>query len=1171
MKPKILLISLIFVFSCGAAWAAVSTEELAARARKGQGIFNDELLRRDKEVERIMAHPSKLPLEKELAVRKVQEEFLKKSREIHLKYREPFIQRVIAETNATLPEGKKIKAGLGSGIYLRDKATGRIKLDKKGRKILNPQHRGMQGDLDLGGDGRAAKRLEETFNKYRNIYLPDVGSAGPDTRKVMTGNVMDGPGHRDFGDVEVTINITGESDVPGSSSHQTRVKMDAFSKETYVSFGMKDQAGKNLVETNDNIKKAVKGFVSPPEKLLGSAGEKALQGMSKGTLKSIESGNVSDAQLSRVLNESGYKGDLAEFKGRLNMLKEGQLDRGVGLGRENIESFQQACRKTADQAFNNASQQFDTEKKVLQTRIDEYDARIKSGEISGDQLEEYKKASRKLREELIDSKIKVEETTLANRVKLEGGSYGDYYEKTALTGARPVKAAPEMTRMQAIKNGLKPGMLDVAGYGVSAFNIYDNVTRMQKGEISQNDAVIGITKEVVDTGFGVVSDVGTAAAVGSIGTGTLGAVATVGVPLVVAAGTGYALSAAVEEGLRAFEALKTEEISEKIAKSKKEEVINKLQLLTDEMLKAGEATGDWRYFAKADDIADSLERMYVVTGDDDFRNNFNSVYDRVTQKKDQLESKYKCSIYALHGKMKELKADGGVTTGTQQPAEGRPVVLPPFKIAGYLDNSGGSPISGPVQNGDILEFRAEVEHPASPAPLPTQVFWQVYDSGKRPLEGLSKPVNTYETGGRKPYAFRFRIDNFDNGDYMVAMTHRLVSNPGIMTQAVFVFRVFQAVRIDSLLVTDGKDGQTNRTLLYPGQAPQIFVYYSLAKNSGKVRVELAARENNSGRVLESATVERPRDGEAPPYRVGLGLPAEMLKAGDDITFEARITSRDGKTQTARTAFSIVPEKYDLKVNAPKMIAGDQVARYSLTPPDGFEPPFVVQASGGEGLVIKSDSDPLQGRFQGSATTVVRNHVLSFIVRDAKGRTASGSTTVTVSGLDTGTLSNRGQPAPSSYVGPRQTPAPVSPVQAPERAGSGGQADDDYKQKLKNTMDVYTKEKMRIQQQQTGTPAGKPATLPKQTTPAWLSGQSGSGKQQGSTQTGKKKTWRYGPSQKVDCFRRNMNCQKNCPQVGQAGANCRQRCDQGVYVPCVKAICPNGYTGQGDYIRCKIYE
>jgi hypothetical protein len=713
--------------------------------------------------------------------------------------------------------------------------------------------------------------------------------------------------------------------------------------------------------------------------------------------------------------------------------------------------------------------------------------------------------------------------------------------------------------MEAVKSGLKPGFLDVAGYGMSAYNIYDNLNRMQKGEISQNDAVIGITREVVDTGFGMITDTGMAAAVGAIGTGKMAAAATIGAPLVIVAGAGYAVSTAVEEGLRTFEAFKVEKIAEKIAKSKKEEVINRLQLQAEEALKAGETTGDWRHFAKADDIADSLERMYKVTGDDDFKRNFDAVYGMVASKKEQLEAKYNCSIYAVQSKMREAGTD------KIWPPGGKADSLPPFKIAGSINSVQGPAISGPLQNGDILEFLAEVEHPASETLLATQLFWQVYDAGKQPVAGLNKSLNTYEKGGKKPYTFRFRLDNMNNGEYTVALAHRLVSNPDVSTQAVFPFRVFQEVKIDRLVVTDGKGDQENKTEMHPGDAPQMFVYYTLAANTGKVKVALTAKESTSGRVIESTVVERPRDGEAPPYRVGLGLPAGLLKAGDRIAFEARIMTRDGKTQAADTAFRIIPEKYELKIMAPKMIVGDQVADYALVPPDVFEPPFIVDVSGGP-LVVKKTADPLRGKFQGPATTTTKSHTLNFLVRDAKNRTASGIARVTVRGLDPATLSGRNQPQPV-YVPPQKT----SP-RAASKDADGGQAD--YQQKQKETMDAYTKEKMRIRQEQDAKNKEIRQKYQQQPTPQPAAPYRTTGSAHDNSQS-RQKACRSFTIDASDCRSAFYSCMGRCPKAGMRGVtrsaiqNCHDQCGSADKI-CTRTKCPGGtLSGTGWNLKCTV--
>ena len=256
-----ILSALILLFFAPPMVAALTPQEVADELKKGEEAFGLAKAARDKDIADVM-NSSFSDIEKQMQIRNLQDEFLKKSREIHLKYREPILQQVIAETNAKLPEGKKIEKGAGSDIYLKDEITGNYVFDDEGKHVLNPKHRGWQGDLDLGGDARAVEHLEETLEKY-------------DIR--LTSDPMVAPGYKDFETVQVTINVEGRMDKPGSSTHLTQVQMDSFSKETYVSMGMGErQAGRKLVETNDHVKKAIKGIISEPAELvadLGSGGQ----------------------------------------------------------------------------------------------------------------------------------------------------------------------------------------------------------------------------------------------------------------------------------------------------------------------------------------------------------------------------------------------------------------------------------------------------------------------------------------------------------------------------------------------------------------------------------------------------------------------------------------------------------------------------------------------------------------------------------------------------------------------------------------------------------------------------------------------------------------------------------------------------------------------------------
>jgi len=649
IKKSVIAIIIVLVFVTSS-FARESTELLADRLLEGQKTFEILQQQRNSRITRIMNDGTLSSKGKQKAIRNLQEEFLKDSRKIHIKYREPFVQRIIQETNEQLPDANKIKRGLGSDIYLRDTTTGKVIKDAKGRKILNSKHRGWQGDLDLGGNSNAVEKLNKSFNRY-GVNL--------------SSNTMNAPGYKDFKEVEVTINVEGRMDKPGSSTHLTQTQMDAFSKETYLSVGMKkNQAGKKLVETNDHVKKAIKGFNSDSAYLVSPKGEGALQGMSKGTLKSMDSGGVKHTQLNEILDGVGYKGGTDNFTKQLEDLKGGHLAPGVGLDKKNAKAFQAACKKITQQAVENSKKVAVLEIKNKKIKIEELEKLANSTETPDHLAKKYKKLSKYYQEEVADSKIKMEQSALANQEKLKGGDYNTFYEKKS--GKTPKGAPtiikkpnkPKTPRIDAIKKGLKPDLMSVAGYGMSAYFIYDTWQKRQAGEITQNEAAIEITGEVVDTGFGVVVDVGTASVVtGAAVTGTIGTIAVMAAPIVVTAGTGYLVTDATKEGLKLVAALRNEDISTRIADAKMQEAVNTFKLEVDELMKIGVTTGDWRYFAKAEDIVSKLENMYAVTKDETIYQAISALFDQVDSVKTFLEDKYGVSIYAVKEKVENERGE----------------------------------------------------------------------------------------------------------------------------------------------------------------------------------------------------------------------------------------------------------------------------------------------------------------------------------------------------------------------------------------------------------------------------------------------------------------------------------------------------------------------------------
>jgi len=69
-------------------------------------------------------------------------------------------------------------------------------------------------------------------------------------------------------------------------------------------------------------------------------------------------------------------------------------------------------------------------------------------------------------------------------------------------------------------------------------------------------------------------------------------------------------------------------------------------------MKLGVETGDWRYFAQADDIIYQLDNIYTVTKDQTIFEASNALFDQVEEVKGFLEKKYGVSIYALKDAIK---------------------------------------------------------------------------------------------------------------------------------------------------------------------------------------------------------------------------------------------------------------------------------------------------------------------------------------------------------------------------------------------------------------------------------------------------------------------------------------------------------------------------------------
>jgi len=257
-----------------------------------------------------------------------------------------------------------------------------------GTKPGEKGHRGMQGDLDAGAGATTADKVDDV--------LRDMGIKAP--KKTTAGTIEYGDG------LNLTINKEGGMGRAGSGAHQTQVGVDARNPETYVSEGMaKDQPGRKAVEVQDHIKKGKPAMEAPPDTLAGDP--ELQQKLAKSTKKVLGTGTVNDDQLQKILKESGINETPQQFKERMERIKEGRPQPG-DITPENAGKIQDASRRIAETATETSGRMAESEIKMTRQKI---------ADLEQAGTPEARAEARKLREQLVDSQTRIQETKSANR------------------------------------------------------------------------------------------------------------------------------------------------------------------------------------------------------------------------------------------------------------------------------------------------------------------------------------------------------------------------------------------------------------------------------------------------------------------------------------------------------------------------------------------------------------------------------------------------------------------------------------------------------------------------------------------------------------------------------------------------------------------------------------
>lgn len=615
-----------------------ATHQFAKDNQKGIELFKKAEKSFYDSVENIKSNKSLSVAKKERNIKLLRDGFMQTSREIHLTYRQPFLDAVLQETNEKLPKARGVQKTLGSDIYKQDK-NGKVLLNADGSPKINTKHRGMSGDMDLGGDPQSIKELEKTMAKY---------GVKPTTKGVYN--------HLDFDSVEVTINNSGphvdtvnNSAKPKKSLHQAQmyrasinpdgsisakknIKLNAYSKETYNFVAMsKNQAGASYVLTTDNTKKAIEGFKTPADTLLKPKSEAVFQGMNKGTLKSISSGKVTDEQLVKIIAKNRLAISVENFKEKLTMVKEGHIAAGVGItDKETMSKYQSACRDVTDEAASNAS-------KVAKAEMDNVDKKIKEltdlaeNTTDGAKKEAYKRQAKMWAEQNADSKLRIDSGVEANNAKLNA----------------PTNTQKVLTN---VGDGLK-----VVGFANDGYEIYDTYAKYQEGKITKDKAISVIGGKSAGIATDVVIDTLAAKAAQGAATTAFGTISTLAAPILIGAATSYTVSKATEEGLALMAAYKNEKLLNNIADKQMKKTADKFTKEANGYLAKGIQDGDFNNFEAAQDLSWKLYDMYERTGDIGLLEASNKISQRSDNVVNFLEAEHGVSIYALKEKLAKEK------------------------------------------------------------------------------------------------------------------------------------------------------------------------------------------------------------------------------------------------------------------------------------------------------------------------------------------------------------------------------------------------------------------------------------------------------------------------------------------------------------------------------------
>jgi len=314
----------------------------------------------------------------------------------------------------------------------------------------------MSSDLDAQAGELTIEKMKET--------LKDMGL---DSSLKIKENKLT-PGTLEIeGDFDLCVHKTGVKAKVGDAFHQSLNAVDAKNPEIYLSERMRDRTrgtknvGTDYVEVQDHLKKARKGHITPAKELI--ADQKLLQKMAKGTSKTLDMGYLNDDDLSKILKKNKIDETPAQFREKMAQIKEGDYQvKTSGEASKIRETSKDIFSKTDLKTRIQAAQEFKVKREELhqlRKKIKTIDAMADKPELRA-RKESLKKSLQAkefaIREELIDSKVKMEASKTANDEFFSDPHQTNTHKKSIPDATPPRKTAPLSGSSESVKTKISP-------------------------------------------------------------------------------------------------------------------------------------------------------------------------------------------------------------------------------------------------------------------------------------------------------------------------------------------------------------------------------------------------------------------------------------------------------------------------------------------------------------------------------------------------------------------------------------------------------------------------------------------------------------------------------------------------------------------------------------------